>query len=329
MIKKICKEHQVLNPKTNRCVKRDGTIGKQLINATQCEQINLKWNKNSCYIDSLIVGLFYGNDNNYILNAPIRDYGDDKLMSIGKQIRETLGILNSVINNKTNIDGRKVMNILRTYMNSYYKHYNKTKGNIYIIGQHDNWINSQIDVFELFELLQVIFKIRPTLYMKEGTSNILTTFDYMIPNDLLLDKKEVKISDIIPVHTITYHLDEDNALINKHGHKQYVYKKRTKLLKGDKLFIKIYRNTGIDKLNTQIKVARYLKLHANITKLQIRSIIIHYGTKDGGHYICLIRCRDKWYEFDDMQDNLIYIGTLNDINKNKRYKENIVGLLYV
>ena len=67
----------------------------------------------------------------------------------------------------------------------------------------------------------------------------------------------------------------------------------------------------------------------NKDKLNIKSIIIHYGTKDGGHYICLIRCQDKWYEYNDMNSNMKYIGNLSDINRNNEYKENIVGLLYI
>ena len=117
--------------------------------------------------------------------------------------------------------------------------------------------------------------------------------------------------------------------INAFNNTKKVFIKRTEIVKTDKLFLKIYRNIGIKKLDTRIKVSKTIKLKDNKDKLKIKSILVHYGTKEGGHYISLINCCDKWYEYNDMNPNLKYIGTLNDINKNNQYKENIVGLIYM
>lgn len=328
MKRRECNEKEILNPITKRCVKRDGKIGKLLLRDESCKRINLGWDNNSCYIDSLLVGLLYDNDIRYLVESEIRNYGDSKLLKLGENIRENIVRLHEIINNKISNDGKTEMIKLRSNMDKYYKKYRTINSKIGIIDRGDNWINSQIDIFELFELLLLIFDIKPRTMIKDGETSINTTFDYMIPMELLT-KKEIKIRDIVPVYTTTYKLGKDNALIDKTGKKIYRYKKKTEIKKTDKLFIKIYRNNGINKIDTRINVSKSLKISGNREKLDIKSIIIHYGTKDGGHYICLIRCHDKWYEYDDMKSKMRYIGKLSDINSNNQYKENIVGLIYI
>jgi hypothetical protein len=291
--------------------------------------INIRWDKNSCYIDSLIVSLLYNNDNRYLLEAKVNDYGDRKILKMGNDIQKGLIKLDEIINGRSKVDGKNEMCKMRENIDKYYRYYSKINKNIRLIERGDNWVNSQIDVFELFELFKIIFDIRPTLEIKEGKNKVIkTTFDYMIPTELLMDNKEVKIREIMPKYMIKYKLSKKDGWRDSKGKMRYVYKNRVEIKKGDKLFIKIYRNIGIEKLDTRIKVSNTLKLEGNEEKLKIKSIIIHYGTKDGGHYICLIKCGNKWYEYDDMRSGMKCVGTLVDINRNNEYKENIVGLIY-
>lgn len=59
-MEKKCNDKQILNPKTNRCVKKNGLIAKKII--INNELINLAWKNNSCYLDSLLVALFHNNN---------------------------------------------------------------------------------------------------------------------------------------------------------------------------------------------------------------------------------------------------------------------------
>jgi len=294
-------------------------------------KINIGWNNNSCYIDSLLVSLLYNTDVKYLVSAKIRDYNDSRLLKLGKKIRENIITIVDIINKNAKKDGishgKNEVKILRDNLNKYYNLY-RIKRKVKIIENNDNWINSQIDVFELFELLLNIFEIKPTMMLKEGNGIINKTFDYMVPIDLLINKDEVKIRDIIPKYKTTYILDKNNPIINDKGKKIYRYKNTIEILKTDKIFVKIYRNIGMSKLRTKIRVSNSIKIRDNKDKLYLKSMIIHYGTKDGGHYIALIKRGNKWYEFDDMNSELKYIGKLTDINKNNKYKENIVGILY-
>jgi len=97
---KNCPSNKILNPITNRCVLRSGLIGKKIlknhinkITSSKCNKINLQWENNSCYVDSLLVALFINKDEfikKYLLNAPINNYGLCELNLIGKKIREVL-----------------------------------------------------------------------------------------------------------------------------------------------------------------------------------------------------------------------------------------------
>jgi len=59
-------------------------------------------------------------------------------------------------------------------------------------------------------------------------------------------------------------------------------------------------------------------------------MIIHHGSNvNSGHYTCLYKCNNKWYEYNDMDSSGIKkIGNLSDVTKNKDYTKNIVGLIY-
>ena len=48
-----------------------------------------------------------------------------------------------------------------------------------------------------------------------------------------------------------------------------------------------------------------------------------------GHYICLYECNNIWYEFDDMNEKNIKIGTFDKIIDNENYTRNITGLYYI
>ena len=62
--------------------------------------------------------------------------------------------------------------------------------------------------------------------------------------------------------------------------------------------------------------------------MYLNSIIIHYGNNKSGHYICLYKYYNKWFEYDDLQQKSTYIGSLNKIIQNDNYISNITALVY-
>ncbi len=202
---------------------------------------------------------------------------------------------------------------------------NSTYSTIDIIQNHDNWENTQNDVFEFFEFLNVIFDIKNTTKIIDGdNSPFYTNFSTILPIDAIIDETiPVKISDYFPITNFKYKLSSNNKINGK----SYYYKKM-EILKAQKLFIKIYRNIGNFKIRTKIIPPKSLKLKENSFNLYLTSIIIHYGSFNAGHYICLYNCNNVWYEYNDMSRKIIKIGLLNNIYDNDSYLSNIVGLIY-
>lgn len=327
---KNCPSNKILNPTTNRCVLKSGLIGKKLLKSylnNKCNKIKLNWENNSCYIDSLLVALFINKDkfiNTYLLKADLIDYGNSTLKIIGEKIREALIKIYEIINNDNYQNNSITCANLRLLLNNYYKIL-KTIKKVKLIGNNDNWLNTQNDVFELFEFLKLIFDLKNTTkFIDANNPPNFTDFSVLLPIDFLLDtSKPLKISKIYPITKIKYDLND----ANKFNGKNYYYK-TTEILKADKLFIKIYRNIGSMKLETKIIPAKSLKLKENDFKLHLTSIIIHYGSNNSGHYICLYCCNKIWYEYNDMARKVNKIGSLKDICNNHNYISNIVGLIY-
>lgn len=308
-MEKKCNETQILNPITKRCVKKNGIIGKRLL--IENEKIHLFWEKNSCYIDSLLVALFHNKNINFI-NNPLIKYNNDDLTNLTIKIKQELEIIYEIISKRKLNKKIKKCSILRKLINDFYKNLIKYNPRINIIDINENWKNSQLDIFDLFELFGYIFNIPDSLKIKEGNNIFYTNFSFNIPIDLLLNKNKVYIKKIIP----SFKIKNDKLVI------------QTTLLKTDKLFIKIFRNLQTFKLDTKIIPSKIIKLPENSFNLYLISIIIHIGDYKNGHYICLYKSNDKWFEYDDLNKTPTYIGSLNKIIQNNNYISNIVGLIY-
>lgn len=327
---KNCLSHQILNIKTNRCVNKSGTIGKKILKNNKIPNY-LKWENNSCYIDSLLVALFHSKTKfieKILLNAPINNYDNSTLNDIGERIRkELINIYNSVSFGKNEIE---YCSLLRKLLDKYYRILINIKPKIKIISSRDNWSTSQIDVFELLEFLTTIFDIKNTTKIIDANNPpVYTNFINLISVDFLLSNETLNISDIYPSYSSTFNLSDNDAYIDSYGNKHTTYIKKTEIIKAPFLMIRVARNIGRMKLSTNIIPTPYLKLKENTHRLKLNSIIIHYGSNKGGHYISLIKHNNKWYEYNDLKGNLTKIGSLTEIINNDKYTSNIVGLVYI
>ncbi len=327
---KICPSHQILNIKTNRCVNKTGIVGKKILNNNKTPNY-LKWDNNSCYIDSLLVALFHCKSTfieKNLLNAPINNYDNSILNELGEKIRnELINIYKSVSFGKNDV---AYCSLLRKLLDDYYTLLHKIKPKIKIIGSRDNWTISQLDVFDLLEFFTIIFNIKNTTKIIDANNPpFYTNFSNIIPIDFLLSNHILNISDIYPSYDSNYNLSQGNVYIDSNGNKHTTYIKKTEIIKAPFLMIRIPRNIGRMKLSTNIIPAPYLKLKENTQRLNLSSIIIHYGSNKGGHYISLIKHNNKWYEYNDLGTKLIKVGDLSDIINNETYTSNIIGLLYI
>lgn len=336
-MKKNCPINKIYNPISKRCVLKTGKIGKELLfkdNSNNCNEINIKWENNSCYLDSLLIAFFNRKDKiieEILLKANINDYNDSKLKEYAELIQKELIKIYNIVSNQFEIHTIKTCSILRKLLNNYYKRLIKIQPSKTIIEQNDNWITSQMDIYDLYRLLTIIFEIKEdTLKIQDGSNLITTSFANEIAIDFINKKsKLLRINKIYPKYKLKYKLTKDNKYRDEKGKLKSYFYKEVEILKGNKIFINIYRNIGINKSNIKIIPCESLKLKENDFNLYLTAIIIHYGSKSGGHYISLYKCyKDNyWYEYDDLKGTL-KIGELSSIIKNEKYISNIVGLIY-
>jgi len=349
---KECERGKIKNPKTNKCILIDGIIGRQLIRKLHNKskfieelkeleevkinkeiKINIKNENNSCYLDSLLIALFHFRNAeiyNLFFKNKIENYENDKLNKLGILIQKTLLEIYNYINSNSNEN--YYCTLIRTYFNKYYNILHKIKPKILILNNSkENFINNQLDTFELLSLLEVIFNLKTKNFIKINENNRIINNSFIIPitADYLYEKDKLNIKEYIPINRDEYILDkknyfktEKNELVNK-------YNKITEYLKTTSfIFIKIYRNVGLEeKLTTKINFPDKIKFKENSNYLYIRSLIIHYGKNvNYGHYISVIKKNNEWYEYNDM------IGVTKIKEKDyklwKKYKRNIVALIY-
>jgi hypothetical protein len=331
-----CPENKILNIETKRCVLKTGKIGLAILNENK--DIKLKYdNYNSCYVDSLLVAFFHFNNKNiynkFFNKSSINSFDNKDLKILGNKIQKELLNIYLIINNKGSSSSDKYCSLFRKLIDDYYNIYRTKINTTYKIffESDDNWVNKQADIFELLNFLSIIFNFKNINDNKilDGNNLYYSNFIIDIPHTYLINKKQIDITEFIPLKIDKYSLDSENKFRNSKGELVTSYEKKYELLKSSSfIFIQIYRNNGLfgeyDKLTTIIDFPMKIKLKENKKELEIKSIIIHYG-KSTGHYICLIRRNNKWFEYNDMSGlNIIK----SDEKIWKKYKKNIVGLLY-
>jgi len=328
---KDCPPEKILNPMTKRCVLKTGKIGKSLIDEDNNNNINIKNINNSCYLDSLLVGLFHFKNKeiyDIFFNSKMNDYGNKELNKLGILIKkELLNIYVFILNKKENEEIKycsQFRKLLQKYYNIYSDIFPKEK---ILFNSRDNWTHKQLDIFELLNFLSIIFDFKSKRMTKiiEGTNKYYSNFIIEIPVYELLNKKRMDISEIYPLKRERYELDENNKYINSKGEIVSYYNKEKEYIKTSSfIYFQIYRNMGSEeKIKTSIKYPMEIRIKENSKKLKIKSLIIHIGESvNSGHYITIINRKGRWYKYNDMEERM------REIREVERYSKNIVGLLY-
>ena len=64
---KTCKKDEILNPITNRCVKKNGKIGQKILSNMQCIPMGIKQNTGTCWFNSALNGLLLSEHGSLVL----------------------------------------------------------------------------------------------------------------------------------------------------------------------------------------------------------------------------------------------------------------------
>ena len=307
-----------------------------------CIKYALRYNNNSCYMDSLLVALFNSKSSkvyDYFLQSPIKNHNSVLNNNANKIREELIYLYNNIISEKKekNIYCTNLRKLLRDYENNYIKYVNKNH-------ERNDWISSQSEPFQLLNFLDMIFNYKNNTkieYVSYGSNKpnkktlvrkrVDTESNINIINiDDLIGKDELYISKLYPKKISTSKFSSDN-LWNVDS-KQYNTKiEKITLLSSDFLIIHVNRLSYDNKLKTKIIPSLKIKMKENKHSIYLKSIIIHNGDYNGGHYTCLYECKNVWYEYDDTKSKMKIIGEFDNIinYKNGYYMKNCTDLIYI
>ena len=343
IIKKDCPPEKIMNPKTKRCVLKNGKIGKMILDMNDKDNsnsnnknLNIINENNSCFLDSLLVAFFHFKNKeifDLFFNSEINDFNNPKLKKMGNLIKKELFNIYSFIHKfKDKNDNEEYMycslfrKLLQYYYDIYIELFPKNK---ILYNSNDNWIRKQIDIFELLNYLSIIFNFKSKKMTKiiDGENKVYSNFIIEIPVYELIGKKKLNINDVFPLKRERYELDEDNKYINSRGELISFYEKKKEYIKTSSfIYFQIYRNKGsLEKVRTRIEYPEEIKIRENSKNMKIKSLIIHLGdTVNSGHYITIIKRREGWYMYNDMERGIKEIRE----KELKEYKKDVVGILY-
>ena len=299
-------------------------------------KVSLSNINNSCYLDSIIVAILQGDAKHIFLGADVNVY---RGMSnkIAEDIKKELVYLSSTKNNNQKLYCTDLRKLLQRYQDEYHKHVSKI--------ERIDWIRSQSEPLDFMRFLNMIYKIPDHLKIqseswgskgkkkvslakmtKVGVKTMQTNCTTLLD---LLGHEEIDISDYYPKHIDHTEFDKDNEWRPSPVKEAFTRRsERITYLSTPFLHIHLNRLTYDGKLDTTVIPRLKMKLKENKKNIYFRSMIIHHGKGNGGHYTCIYECSGKWYHYDDLRKHIVLVGNFEDLLDQKKYLKNSTDLFY-
>lgn len=292
---------------------------------------------NSCYFDSLLMSLFHF-ENNLLLETLSNDNiitKNPNMKSLAQRIISSLQKIHIEIAQGKVITCTNLRKMFQEYDNL---HQNSHKG-----FQSINWTAHQQEPSDIIKFLHRLIHIPKSVkiinekYGSNMKKKVLTMKDWkLISKDEelidfanvyvdaaeLFDNEKINLKKYIPKSKSEIVFDENNLWKPQNEYSFTRKLEKTIYKSADLLFIHIGRLFAGEKLMTYVDLPLSMKLVNNKHHIYIRSIIVHHGGANGGHYTTFIQCNGQWYHYDDLGFKKIdLIGDLDDL---KSYKNGYV-----
>lgn len=276
---------------------------------------------NTCYIDSLLMGLFYDPSHiDELLNKNLKntlaiylqEYIKEKFM---KLVRENKSVLCEDIE----------MIRMICFQLGWRKVSNSTDQTIY----DEEYMNQQ-DVNEFYAFLMEMFeneyiKIARNTISDGASEKMDTGVDEdipFIPLSLPENQTDIKVSELL--HNWLYDNVSDSKKLNTYFISNMPY------LLG--LSINRFNNQG-SRIQTSVIIQKKITPHnhdlIHSNKWEFQAAICHRGqTNRSGHYYTLISSNDKWYIFNDLEIPCMREVRMDDKTITDMLKKECVFLLY-
>lgn len=323
--------------------------------------MNMTYENNSCYIDSLLVALFHNPVHTNKILSVFLDGGviEHTHHRTGRKVRKLKGIASDIRNEVRDLANG--MNV--SYVSHEVKH-KETCSNlrsmlqryndVYISqvnpsAEPKNFTDEQMDPLDVLQSWMLMFDV-PNLVSAKRSILATSSKATNVPKAKLSSIERANRSESF-IQTIYF--DDLKAKKDRHGivnmrsffpissreipmneeYRQLGYIRRfenIEIINTPLLLVYIPRLNGGQKDDTPFAPVKELRL-GNGGMLKLSSIIIHTGGDQGGHYTCIIRCNDQFYMYDDMRQKMKKIGNFTSM---KEYRhgfilQNAVLFVYV
>ena len=275
----------------------------------------LKYNKNSCYLDSTLMALMVRKNQwiEKLLNKKDMFKPKRILPKFANDVRVELQNTYNHIHSGSN--DKRVCTDLREKFSTFDDRYAKE----YKIEKIE-WTKTQQEPRDVINFLTRLFQIQDDVEI-EFTSSTGTPRKSMVSfADLIVDatnmnsKNSIRLEDFVPVYS-----DPETKTTKKYLQAEVMFMNFERVLDDNtKLFTPVYPLEEI-RLKTSLE-----------TSLELVSMIIHHGDDPTeGHYTLLFKENGIWYHYDDMKAGVTKIGKFQDILKNKNILQNLVSCFYI
>lgn len=272
---------------------------------------------NSCFLDSFLTSFLIIKRHKFIrdnyLNADIKHGSNPKLQQIAKDIQsELINIRNYLIKSPT-APTHISQSTLRQKFKEFEQLYKSTYNTKY---QSVEWLHHQNDPSDVIDILNRVFNVKETI--KTNTYPLAFNGIRIFVADRQ-DSDSVKLKDYVPM-TKEYISDINKTII-------------TEYKSADLLYIGVDRNyLNQHKSKCSVKPSMTITLPDNAKPLKLRALLIHIGDSvNSGHYVALLRIRNKWIYYDDMTTcyKLMSLRTRELFDHNGQYYlRNCAGFIY-
>lgn len=293
-------------------------MSKTNINLKQLDRVisvknMLRYNSNSCYMDSLLTALFmsYQTGSTWVLDTFLKTKLPDPPSEVLSAMRRIY----------TNMRLSNVKDIGAVELRKALKDHFAVKSPSHVLSNVE-WTREQNDPFDLLQAINTVLEVQPTIKVKQWTlkTKTPTRFMYnalMVDVGMLREVKTLKMKELFP----KFPLSEFTAIevVDPKGG----------------MYIQINRNwLDEKKLKTNVVPSRKIEGTAPESKpVYLRAMLVHNGLSPRhGHYTAAIHTHKGWVYYDDMEAEPISIGSkLNDalMWKKSYIMKNMTGLLYV
>jgi hypothetical protein len=323
-----------------------------------CKSIKILNENNSCYLDSLLVSLFHKKNPhifNILFKSPITNTDNSIIKQKAQEIRNELQEIYLLISGIKHSNRHKYCKNLRKLLNDYKKLYTRAYPNRPL--DNNDWQRDQSEPMQTLQYLNTMFDFPLTtkrIFKRWGTNDKLTKdslksildtkpmtleerneiFITTIDKGDLFEKDKVFIKNLYPSKISISRFDKNN-LWQAQPNKFYKTKiEKVSYVDAPFLFLHVDRliidpdTKYVEKMHTAVIPDEYVKTKTG--RLELQSIIVHVGAENGGHYICLIKCDNNWYEYDDLSKKTQFVGSLQDVISYNRhmYIRNNTDLVY-